>query len=187
MSLSETWVATAIMIGGLIAWLVMHREGRPRYRHKTLLIDCELEFFQRLQKALPHCWIFPQVALSALIEPVGIGRNRQAALALIATRRVGYAVFDDEMRLLTVVELNHRPRLKRSELTRDKYLAAAGIRTLRFNARHLPSEARIHGCVFSRTAPPPLKRGGSHVGRLGADIEFKPPEMPWKNTADAHI
>lgn len=187
MNASETGVAAAIMIGGLIIWFVVHWERRPRYRQKTFLVGCELEFFRRLQQALPQCLIFPHVAIPALIEPVGIGNTRKAALALIENRRVGYAVFDQDMWLLAVVELNHRSRRTRGEVARDGYFTSAGIRALRFNAQRLPSEAGIQSAVFARQETETRRRIRTANSQRGTDIEFKRATTPWRNTANIHL
>src|SRR5688572_23863995 len=82
-----------------------------RYRKRQLLAGTDLEFFYRLQRALPNCHIFPQVAISALLEPVGVGKIRQSALARILGKGVGYAVLDEHMKLLAIVELDYRSRI----------------------------------------------------------------------------
>jgi hypothetical protein len=41
----------------------------PQYMQKSILTDNELEFFWRLRRAMPDAYIFPQVAMSALIAP----------------------------------------------------------------------------------------------------------------------
>lgn len=178
--MSETITVVAIIFGGLGIWLIMHRQGRLRYRKKTLLTGSELEFFLCLKRALPECVVAPKVAATALIEPVGIGPARQAALARIASHRVGYAIFDDQMQLLVIVELDHRRR-KRTSVAADRYFADAGIRTLRFSAKQLPSDLRIRSAVFIRV---PLQERQRNVSLTGdaPEIEFKRPQNPWRNT-----
>jgi hypothetical protein len=183
--MNETIVVAVIVIGGFAIWWATHREGRLRYRRKTMLAGCELEFFHRLQQALPECVIAPQVGLGALMEPIGIGRTRQTALALIAFRRVGYAVFDEQMELLTVIELDHHARPRRTEVKIERYLAGVGIRTVRFSAKHPPSETRIRNRVFTRTL---LRAAANSRATPGSesDIEFERPNSPWRNTLNAH-
>jgi hypothetical protein len=139
----------ALVVGLLL--LAAVRSGSAtgtRYRKRTMLAGSDLEFFYRLQRALPACHIFPQVAMSALIEPIGIGKVRQSAFARIVGKQVGYAVFDEEMKLLAVVELDYRSRLSRRDVCRDAYFSGAGIKTVRFQSKRKPSESRIKASVL---------------------------------------
>jgi hypothetical protein len=183
--MSETIVVAVIVIGGFAIWWAMHREGRLRYRKKAMLAGCELEFFLRLRHALPECVVAPQVGLGALIEPIGIGRVRETALALIASRRVGYVVFDEQMQLLTVVELDHHARPRRADVKMERYLADAGIRTVRFSAKHPPSDTRIRNRIFARMQLQ-MHRHSRPVPGSESDIEFERPNSPWRNTLNAH-
>ncbi|HEY0847389.1 MAG TPA: DUF2726 domain-containing protein, partial [Noviherbaspirillum sp.] len=135
----ETLVFAAIILGGLLYRLVATRVVPARYRRKAILTGGERDFFFRLQEALPECVVCPQVAVSALLEPVGVGKLRQAAVDCIDGKRVGYAVFDRDMQLIAVVELDHRTRTSRRAAARDAYFAGAGIKTVRFQSKRLPS------------------------------------------------
>ena len=183
--MSETIVVVVIVLGGFGIWLALHREGRVRYRKKALLTGCELEFFHHLRQALPECVVAPQVGLAALIEPAGIGPGRQTALALLATRRAGYAVFDEQMQLLAIIELDHSSRRKRADAVMDRYLAEAGLRTVRFSSKQLPSDVRIRGSVFARGQLQASGDSGPFTGEPSA-IEFERPKGPWRNTLNAH-
>lgn len=176
----------AVVFGGLGIWLITHRDGQLRYRKKAMLTGSELEFFHCLRRALPECVVAPQIAATALMEPVGIGRTRQAALALIAPRRVGYAVFDEQMQLLTVVELDHRSRRKRADAAMDQYFADAGIGTLRFSAKQMPSDSHIRSCVFASPQPSMHRQSQPFAGTM-PDIEFERPQSSWRNTVNAHV
>lgn len=134
----------------LLVWMI-HTNGTldpVRYRKRAMLAGGELEFFYRLRRALPECHVFPQVAMSALVEPMGIGKARQSAFARIMGKRVGYAVFDDEMKLLAVVELDYRSRLSRQDAKRDACFSEVGVKTVRFQSKRKPSEARIKSSIF---------------------------------------
>lgn len=171
MGMKEAIVVAAIVFGGLLLWLFIHRKRPLRFRSKAALTGVEREFFFRLRDALPTCQVCPQLAVSALIEPIGIGAARRRALESIAGKRVGYAVFDEDMRLIAVVELDHGSRTVRDDAARDKYFSSAGIHTVRFNAKCLPSALKIRKCIFARAESaghPHHDRGDRAVG-----IEFK--------------
>jgi hypothetical protein len=185
--MSEITVFLSVIAGGMILWLLMTRERTVRYRRKPVLTGSDLEFFHRLQRALPAYAICPQVAVTALLEPAGIGKARKTALDLIIGKRVGYAVFGEELELIAVVELDHRARLARRETTRDGWFAAAGIKVVRFRAKHLPSETKIHARIHAGI-PERQEHGSAYfAGRDGNTIEFRRPKAPWRNTVNAHM
>jgi hypothetical protein len=182
----ETIVFFSIIGSGLLLWFLLTRERPARYRRKPVLTGGGLEFFYRLKRALPECLVCPHVAASALIEPMGIGKARQVAVTLLVGKSVGYAVFDEELKLLAVVELDHRPRLTRREAARDAWFASAGIKTVRFQTKHLPSEAKILSSIYPRsnTGSAPYAMGGD---RRVEPIEFQRPQTPWHNTENGHL
>lgn len=183
--MKEMIVAASIVVGGMLFWFYLHREKPVRFRKKPVLTGGELDFFHCLRDALPECTVCPQVSVSALIEPTGVGPSRQKAQTQLGAKRVGYAVFDEDMKLIAVVEYEHRSRLKRSDVLRDAWFASAGIRTIRFPARRLPSEAHIKSRIFTRTES---RRGSSYVDyREEKGLEYHPLKTPWRNTANAHL
>lgn len=182
--MSESLVFAAILLGGLGFWLMWSREQLPRFRKKPVLAGSEREFFYRLCAALPECTVFAQVAASALIEPAGAGRLRRNGTARLQGRRVGVAVFDDEMRLIAVVELDYRARTARKDALIDTCFASAGIRVVRFQANRLPSEAKIRSAIYARAKP---KANAAGVFGEIDSIEFKRPKTPWRDTLNVHI
>lgn len=178
----ETFVFVAIILAGLMGWFVLARMKPTRYRKKTVLTGGERDFYFRLRHALPECHVCPQVAVSALIEPTGMGKVRQRAVSALGGKRVGYAVFDQDMDLLAVVELVHRSRPSRLERAREACFSSAGIRTVRFHAKRLPSEGRIRTTIFDRTSS---RSAARHHQDPGGGLEFR--KSPWRNTVNAHI
>lgn len=174
----------AIVFGGFLLWLFLHREKPARFRTKAVLTGSELDLFSRLRAALPACVVCPQVAVSALIEPVGIVAFRQDAATRIDGKRVGFAIFDEEMQLIAIVELAHRSRVKRSDVARDAYFSSAGIRTIRFHAKRLPSAVQIQKRVLTRSKSSSAKRLRGGVQK--SDIEYQRPPNPWRNTVNIH-
>lgn len=183
--MNEVIVFAAIVFGGLLLWFATNRKPAVHYRKKRLLTGPEQEFFYRLRQALPGCVVCPEIAVSALIEPTGTGLIRKTGYDNIKGKKVGYAVFDEQMQLIVVVELDYRSRPSRKAVARDAYFAEAGIRTVRFQARRLPSEAKIQGSIYSAAAS--SRRVRRQDGNAGPDIKYVRPETPWRNTANAHI
>ena len=116
------------------------------------MTDNELEFFGRLVAALPGYYIFPQVAMSALLEPAG-GNTKQAHgdRLRIAQQRVDYVVCDQNGDLVAVVELDDRTHSHAKDQLRDARLEQAGIKTVRFQSRHKPTPAAILIAIVGAT------------------------------------
>lgn len=182
----EAIVFVLIVGGGLAWWFISHRERPARFRRRPIMTATGMEFLARLQRALPECRVYPQVAATSLLEPMGVGKARKAALGCIAGRRVGFAVFDEDMQLLVVIELDHRPRLTRREAECDAYFANAGIRTLRFQTKHAPTEAKIRASVFPRVRGESRVAVAAGASAHGGVIDFEPLAAQWRNTANAH-
>ena len=104
----------------------------------------ELEFFHRIRRAVLDGYVFPQVAMSGLIEPANAGGDSyQAAFRRISQKRVDYVVFDASMKLLAVIELDDRTHNSKKDAVRDAQFMSAGIPTLRYESKTKPTEAKI--------------------------------------------
>jgi hypothetical protein len=185
--MAETILFVAIIVGGLAVWFAMGRERPARFRRKPVLTGGDLEFFYQLRYALPECLVCPQVAVAALIEPTGPGKARQTALDNIYRKTVGYAVFDEDMQLVVVVELNHRSRPTRKETARDVTFESAGIRTIRFYAKRLPSETKIRSSVYARSAISGSQQSRSHSLHDDSEIQYNCQKSPWRNTVNVQV
>ncbi len=180
------WIIFALIVGGGLAWWFVFNRRRPaRFRARQVVTGGGLEFLFLLRDALPECVVCPQIAATSLLEPLGTGAARKQALSRIVGRRVGYAVFDEEMQLLAVIELDHRPRLTRREAECDGYFLEAGIQTLRFDPRRMPSAAKIRAAVFPREGKGVHAAATSMRSRFDT-IEFRS-QGSWRNSTRAHI
>jgi hypothetical protein len=183
--MNEITILIAAVIVAILLWLAINRKRQPRYRRKPVLTGSDLDFFHRLQDALPECHVFPQVAMSALVDPMGRGRARQAAIESMASKRVGYAVFNEEMQLLAVVELAHRSRVARRDAIRDEYFTSAGIPTVRFQTTQLPSEVKIRQSILTQAQS--FQRAASNSNARSSKMESRRQKTAWRNTASAQV
>lgn len=135
-------VVCAVMIVALVFWWSARKA--PRYRQTPIMTNNELEFFGRLQRALPECYVFPQIAMSALITPLTKGRRWQTDFMRISQKRVDWALYAKAgLRLVAIIELDDATHDKDKDAARDKLTGSAGIRTLRFESRSKPHENEI--------------------------------------------
>lgn len=131
-------VALAFVVGTLL------RGQLYRYAPQQIMTGNELEFFKRLVRANPQGYVFPQVAMSALIAPtIKNHRARLTAFRRISQKRVDYAIYTDKLELICVVELDDRTHNARKDAERDSFLGSAGITTLRWQSTFKPSEPDI--------------------------------------------
>jgi hypothetical protein len=122
------------------------------YRRRKLMTDNEEEFFGRLVVALPDHYVFPQVAMSALLEAASSDKKKAYSDRLrIAQQRVDYVVCTRSCEVVAVVELDDKTHSRAKDELRDARLEQAGIRTVRFQARNKPKVEAIRAMVLGPT------------------------------------
>lgn len=144
-----------VLVAAVVAVQLKGMKGQSRtgaYRQRKLMTDNELEFFGRLVTALPDHYVFPQVAMSALLEAAG-GNTKQAHSdrLRIAQQRADYVVCTKSGDVVAVVELDDKTHSRAKDQLRDARLEQAGIRTVRFQSRNKPTPAAIFVAVVGAT------------------------------------
>lgn len=135
-------------------WWNSNKQSGPRYEARPILAQDKARFFVRLCKALPACYIFPQVALSALLTPTATNLKRQREDGeKIAGIIVDYAIYNANLTLVCVVCLNDGSSDAITNATIDRCLKGAKIKSVRWDAETRPSVEQIH-----RTLLPSLNR-----------------------------
>lgn len=147
-----TLILIAIVAGVAVA-LLKKTEGKGRtgtYRRRKLMTENEEEFFGRLVVALPDHYIFPQVAMSALLDTASSNKRTAHSDRLrIAQQRVDYVVCTRSCELVAVIELDDRTHVRAKDRLRDARLEQAGIRTVRFQARQKPKVEVIRAAILA--------------------------------------
>lgn len=143
------WLLIGLALGAVFAAIAFSNVlGRPRYLPKAIMTGNELEFFRRLSRAHNEGFVFPQVAMSALLEPKALTRNsRLAAFRRISQKRVDYTLHEPDLSLICVVELDDRTHDASKDAARDAMLRSAGIPTMRWSSTSKPSIAEIRDRV----------------------------------------
>lgn len=145
-------MVTLFLLLGLLAILIIvaHLLKRPGARggieSRQILTANELEFFHRLVKALPHYWVFPQVAANALLKvQAGVSKSQQHAIRnRFAQKHVDFVVCEREsLNVLAIIELDDKTHNTAKDKVRDELFAEGGYVTHRFSSRRKPSEAEI--------------------------------------------
>jgi len=112
----------------------------------------EMEFFDRLVTALPDHYIFPQVAMAAVIEPASGDRNKAHSDRLsIAQQRIDYVVYGKDHQVIAVVELDDRTHVPSKDSERDARLMQASIRNVRFQSTRKPNLDELRAKILPPT------------------------------------
>lgn len=155
MKIIFVFVVLAVLLAGVAVLQLKTAKGKGRtgaYRRRKFMTDNEEEFFGRLVVALPDHYIFPQVAMSALLDTASSDKRTAHGDRLrIAQQRVDYVVCTRRCEVVAVVELDDKTHSRAKDELRDARLEQAGIRTVRFQARHKPKVDVLRTMILGHT------------------------------------
>ena len=144
--------AVMIVLGTLGALKTRSQVGS--YRRRQLMTENEREFFDRLRTGLPDHLIFPQVAMSAIIEASSADQKKAHSDRLrIAQQRVDFLIVNMRGDIVVVVELDDRTHSAEKDRVRDERLLRAGVKTVRFQSRNKPTPDAIRAAIFPLPLP----------------------------------
>jgi hypothetical protein len=106
----------------------------------------ELEFFHRLERALPGYHVFPQIAFAAFLthDSDMAGKARMALRNRFDRKMADFVVCEREsLAIVALIELDDRTHRASDDQQRDELTRAAGYRTIRFRSKQKPTEAEI--------------------------------------------
>ena len=152
-----------VLVVAIMAFLLPQSKSKskteakiPNYNHlrpTPLLTDNEREFYQRLQEALPTFHIFPQVALSGIMQPVkGLSyADRMRIFGFFGQKRLDYVVCrHGAFAVVANIELDDRTHDKEKDCKRDKLLEAVGYKVYRYSSSKRPTVAEIRALFSER-------------------------------------
>ena len=129
------------------------KDGVGSYKAAALMTENEREFFGRLITALPDHYIFPQVAMGALIVPSSSDKKLAHADRLrVAQQRVDFVICDRACKVTAVIELDDRTHQAGKDQRRDERLNQGAIRTVRFQSTTKPDARAIREAVLGMAA-----------------------------------
>lgn len=151
-------------------------EAVPAFTKKPFFRSEERAFYGRLRRALPKCYVFPNVELKSLMTPVSTDiRQRRSEKEYLLGRKVDYAVFDARLTLLCVIELKSGGVVDNTPGSNAQLLKSAGIRHFCWDKQSLPTSEQMLRLFGTSGAPAPAKEEGESVDvETGAD----PYDMP---------
>jgi len=123
---------------------------------KRIMTSNEIEFLHRLTGALPGFYVFPQVAMGAIIKPDVKGDNREyfRLRGKFSQKIIDYIVCDKEMKIIAIVELDDKTHNSKRDKIRDDMVGSAGYRCIRWNSKNKPNEKIIKKTILGGTAQP---------------------------------
>lgn len=125
---------------------------------RRICSDNELEFFHRLQRALPGHYVFPQVAANALlrVSPSVPKKRYYATRNRFAQKHVDFIICEREsLSVLAIIELDDKTHRPEKDKVRDSMFELAEYRTYRFESKRKPSEDEI-AALFAPPVEPEL-------------------------------
>ncbi|MBR7801316.1 DUF2726 domain-containing protein [Undibacterium fentianense] len=154
-------------------------KGIPDCEQRPFFDPNQQIFFMRLQKALPNCLIFPQIQLAAILEPhISHDKKRAIMRQKLASRHIDFGVFNKDVELLCVIELEEESTSAADEeYPTRKLLKSAGIKCVRWNRSALPSAEQILRTLapYSELNAPKAETSMQTIGKLFLDEDLKDP------------
>lgn len=154
-------IALAVFV--FFTGLVVHRVGstlknrwlgKQGLKPKQLLTGNEVHFYHLLQKAVGPQWVvFPQVSMGALMDTTLQPAHPRFwdARSEFAAKICDFVVCDAKsLKPHLVVELDDRMHDFGKDAGRDKLMARAGYRTVRFWSRNKPSLEELRSKMIAR-------------------------------------
>ena len=126
--------------------------------------------FPRMCAALPNCLIFPHVQLAAILDAhVSTPKQRELMRQKLQERHVDFGIFNQELDLLCVVELeNHEAMTENEAYPTRKLLKSAGIKCVRWSRATLPTAEQILRTLapYSVLDAPKIETSLQTIGKL---------------------
>jgi hypothetical protein len=156
-------------------------KGTPqRFRAIPLLEKSEQEFFIRLCRTLPTCYIFPKVAIAALLEPKEPDEKpRKASVPAIPQKIVDFAIYDGELKLICVIDLGHDHTHSKTDSTHADYLKGTGIKSIRCESRTGLTVEQISKTILPLLKPiTPRMESDTYLGAATVQMIYQADPVP---------
>ena len=162
----------------------------PAFTKKPFFRSEQRAFYSRLRRALPKCYVFPDVELRALMTPVSTdSKQRRSEKEYLLGRKVDYAVFDARLSLICVIELKTGGGVDNSPGSNAQLLKGASIKHFCWDKQKLPTSEQMMRLFGSVVMPPAKKDEETSAAGPNSDLGGPPSEVmisrPSALTADA--
>lgn len=132
----------------------------PAFTKKPFFRSEQRAFYGRLRRALPKCYVFPDVELRALMTPISTDSGqRRSEKEYLLGRKVDYAVFNANVQLLCVIELRTGGIVDGTPGSNAQLLKSAGILHFCWDKQKLPTSEQMLRLFGSFMLPAQVKNG----------------------------
>jgi hypothetical protein len=133
-------------------------EAVPAFTKKPFFRSEQKAFYGRLRRALPKCYVFPDVELRSLMTPVSTDtKQRRSEKEYLIGRKVDYAVFDARLSLICVIELKSGGVMDNTPGSNAQLLKSAGIPHFCWDKQKLPTSEQMLRMFGTHAAPTAAK------------------------------
>lgn len=154
-------------------------EAIPAFTKKPFFRSEQKAFYGRLRRALPKCYVFPDVELRALMTPISTDtKQRRSEKEYLVGRKVDYAVFDARLSLICVIELKTGGVVDTGPGSNAQLLKGASIKHFCWDKQKLPTSEQMARLFGSVAAPAAKKDDDAESDTASADnanFEFTDP------------
>lgn len=135
---------TVILIA-MIAIAIRMKNGKKRgLIAKAPLSAPEQVMYHRLVAALPNHVVLAQVSFSRFLKATGgTKKENWASFASIKQKVADYLICRRDFSIAAVIELDDASHNVKRDGDRDSMLGSAGLKTLRWNVKNLPTKEQI--------------------------------------------
>lgn len=146
----------------------------PAFTRKPFFRSEQKAFYARLRRALPKCYVFPDVELRALMTPISTdSKQRRSEKEYLVGRKVDYAVFNAGLSLLCVIELKTGGLVDSSPGSNAQLFKSAGIKHFCWDKQKLPTSEQMMRLFGSFVLPVAKPEG--EAAPASSDSEFEGP------------
>ena len=152
-------------------------EAVPAFTKKPFFRSEQKAFYGRLRRALPKCYVFPDVELRALMTPISTdSKQRRSEKEYLIGRKVDYAVFDARLSLICVIELKTGGIIDYSPGSNAQLLKGASIKHFCWDKQKLPTSEQMNR-LFGSVVLPTKKDEETSIDGPGSEFSGPPSEI----------
>jgi len=149
----------------------------PTFTKKPFFRSEQKAFYARLRRALPKCYVFPDVELRALMTPISTDtKQRRSEKEYLVGRKVDYAVFNAGLSLLCVIELKTGGVVDNAPGSNAELFRGASIRHFCWDKQKLPTSEQMMR-LFGSFVLPVVKTDGDNEADAAAAADADDEEL----------
>ena len=157
-----------------------NKKATQRFSAIPLLSKGEQEFFIRLCRTLPTCYVFPKVAISALLEPKDADEKpRKARPSAMPEKIIDYAIYDGDLKIICVIDLGNDVSHTDAGTGKHDYFKGSGIKNIRCESRTGLTVEQISKTILPLLKPvTPRMESETYLGAATVQMIYQADPVP---------